>query len=37
MLDQGRIIEFESPQTLMKDENSVFYSLAEDDKVNHNQ
>ncbi|KAF9993545.1 hypothetical protein BGZ80_005031 [Entomortierella chlamydospora] len=28
MLDEGKVVEFDSPQNLLKDENSIFYSLA---------
>ena len=28
VLDQGKVAEFDAPQTLLKDENSIFYSLS---------
>ena len=30
VLDRGRIVEFQSPAELLKDETSVFYALAKD-------
>ena len=30
VLDQGKIAEFESPQDLLKNKNSIFYGMAKD-------
>ena len=33
MLDKGRIVEFDSPESLLRDERSVFYGMAKDAQI----
>ena len=33
VLDQGRIVEFKDPNTLLKDKSTVFYAMAKDANI----